>query len=182
VVTFRRIDPLYVLDLASPADPKIAGELTVPGFSDYLFPLPNDLLFGVGREVAANNQLTGVKLGLFDVSDAAQPRALASQVLGSSGSQSGLDFSSHGINLLQSGDVTRIALPVSLTSAPYAANPAHGLQRVEVDSRLRALAVRALLPSSAAGSSDLWGDRSVQVGDQLVYLSAGQVTVGGWSP
>lgn len=182
VVTFRRIDPLYVLDLASPADPKIAGELTVPGFSDYLFPLPNGLLFGVGRDVAANNQLTGVKLGLFDVSDAAQPRALASQVLGSSGSQSGLDFSSHGINLLQSGDVTRIALPVSLTSAPYAANPAHGLQRVEVDSRLRALAVRALLPSPAAGSSDLWGDRSVQVGDQLVYLSAGQVTVGGWSP
>jgi hypothetical protein len=47
---------------------------------------------------------------------------------------------------------------------------------------LRALAVGALLPSSAAGSSDLWGDRSVQVGDQLVYLSAGQVTVGGWSP
>jgi hypothetical protein len=182
VVTFRRVDPLYVIDLSSPADPRIAGELTVPGFSDYLFPLANGLLFGVGKDITANNQLGGVKLGLFDVSDPAQPRAIGAQVLGSSGSASGLDFSSHGINLLQRGDTMRIALPVSLTSTPYAANPAHGLQRVEVDTRSGTLTARALLPSPAAGSSDLWGDRSAQIGDQLVYLSGGQVTVAGWSP
>jgi len=37
VVTFRQTDPLYVLDLSNPADPRAAGELQIPGFSDYLF-------------------------------------------------------------------------------------------------------------------------------------------------
>lgn len=182
VVTFRRVDPLYVLDLSSAADPKLAGELTVPGFSDYLFPLPNGLLFGVGKDITANNQIGGVKLGLFDVADPSRPQALASLALGSSGSLSGLDFSSHGINLMQRGDTMRIALPVSLTSAPYAVNPARGLQRIEVDTLARTMAARAQLIPPGTASPDLWGDRSLQLGDQLVYLSAGQIGIGNWLP
>ena len=48
VVTFRRTDPLYVLDLSNPADPKTVGELEIPGYSDYLFPVGDGLLLGVG--------------------------------------------------------------------------------------------------------------------------------------
>ena len=180
LVTFRRIDPLFVLDLSNATDPKVAGELTVPGFSDYLFPLPNGLLFGVGKDITAGGQLGGVKLGLFDVSDAAQPQAIDTRTLGSSGSLSGLDFSSHGINLMQRGAVTRIALPVRVTSAPWATNPTHGLQRIEVDTGTRTLTLKSMLAAPPSPYDDIWGDRSVQIEDKLVFLSYGQIAVADW--
>jgi uncharacterized secreted protein with C-terminal beta-propeller domain len=181
VVTFRRIDPLYVLDLANPADPRIAGSLEVPGFSDWLYPLNEALLFGVGREVDALGRLGGLRLGLFDVGDAANPKALDARTLGAAGSQSALDTSSHGLNWLQRGSVARIALPVTLTAAPFAASPAHGLQRIEVDTTARTLAIKSLLNAPASAPyPDLWSDRSLQLGDTLVYFTQGQVLSAPW--
>jgi len=71
VVTFRQVDPLYVLDLANPRNPKIAGELKIPGYSAYLHPINADTLIGVGKE---DNK---VKISLFDVSDPYNPREIA---------------------------------------------------------------------------------------------------------
>ncbi len=68
-VTFERIDPLYVIDLSDPADPSIAGELEVTGFSDFLHPVSDDLLLGLGTA----NATGAVKLELFDVSDLTRP-------------------------------------------------------------------------------------------------------------
>lgn len=67
VVTFRQIDPFYVLNLSIPTAPKMVGELKIPGYSAYLEALGNDLVLGVGREGNA------VKLSLFDVSNPAKP-------------------------------------------------------------------------------------------------------------
>jgi hypothetical protein len=67
-VTFLQIDPLYTLDLADPAVPKVAGELEVPGVSTYLHPVGEDRLLAVGRNAAG-----GVDLSLFDVGDFAAP-------------------------------------------------------------------------------------------------------------
>lgn len=182
LVTFRRVDPLYVLDLSQASDPRVAGSLEVPGFSDYLFPLPQGLLLGVGREIDSGGRLGGLRLGLFDVSNAAQPRALDARTLGVAGSQSALDFSSHGINWLQRGAVARIGLPVALTSVPYAAPSQHGLQRIEVDSAARTMTLRPMLPAPADATPypNLWGDRSLQIEDKLIYLTQGQVGVAGW--
>jgi Beta propeller domain len=182
LVTFRTVDPLYVLDLSDPTDPQIAGSLQVTGFSDYLFPLTDSLLFGVGRDVDASNHLGGNKLGLFDVSDPAQPTALATLTVGASGSQTALDYSSHGLNWLQSGNVARIGLPMLVTAASGDPSPQHGLQRIEVDSQAQSLALKALLPAPANPASypNLWGDRSLQIGSKLVYLTEGQIVVADW--
>ncbi|MBI3443385.1 beta-propeller domain-containing protein [Candidatus Woesebacteria bacterium] len=67
VVTFRQIDPFYVLDLSNPASPRRTGELKIPGFSSYLHPINKDKIIGVGQE----NQ--NVKISLFDVSDPVSP-------------------------------------------------------------------------------------------------------------
>ncbi len=67
VVTFREIDPFYVLDLSDAGNPSIEGELKIPGFSSYLHPLKQDLILGVGEEDGR------VKLSLFDVSDPSNP-------------------------------------------------------------------------------------------------------------
>lgn len=68
VVTFRQTDPFYVLDLKNPKDPKLAGELKIPGYSSYLHPLEKNIILGVGMEGGS------VKLSLFDVSDPKNPK------------------------------------------------------------------------------------------------------------
>jgi hypothetical protein len=185
VVTFRQVDPLYVLDLTNPADPKVAGELEMPGFSDLLLPLPNGLLFGVGREADEFGLTTGVKVALFDVADATRPRLLANQVFGARGSASGVDYTAHALNLLQVGNVTRLALPMLLRSTDFGPDVTRGLHRFEVDTTARTLSHRGTLAAAPSNSDfifDLSGDRSLQLGDTLFYLSQGQLLGQPWAP
>ncbi len=77
VVTFRQVDPFYVVDLSDPADPRVVGELKIPGFSSYLHPLGDGLVLGVGSDATDQGRVTGAKVSLFDVSDPASPTELA---------------------------------------------------------------------------------------------------------
>ncbi|MCS5587284.1 MAG: beta-propeller domain-containing protein [Porticoccaceae bacterium] len=77
LVTFERIDPLYVLDLSTPTDPLISGELEVTGFSDFLHPVNDELLMGLGQDESGL-----VKLELFNVADMASPYSLGTVALG----------------------------------------------------------------------------------------------------
>jgi len=67
VVTFKQIDPFYVIDLSDAKNPKMAGELKIPGFSSYLHPITKDKILGIGGEQGK------VKISLFDVSDSSNP-------------------------------------------------------------------------------------------------------------
>ena len=88
VVTYRRQDPLWVIDLKDPRHPRLLGELHVPGWSDFLFPRGTDRLLAVGR----GNNGRGVSVSLFDVSDPTAPRRLQELTLGTTSSwQSGGD-------------------------------------------------------------------------------------------
>jgi len=102
VVTFKQVDPLFVIDLSSPKAPKVLGELKVPGFSQYLHPIGDDLVVGIGRSVSdvirrdenGNEIVTGavtagIKLSLFDVKDPMNPKEINHIILGTSGSYSG---------------------------------------------------------------------------------------------
>ncbi|MBV9889861.1 MAG: beta-propeller domain-containing protein [Rhizobacter sp.] len=182
LVTFRTIDPLYVLDLSNPADPRTAGSLDVTGFSDYLFPLSDALLFGVGRSVDANGRAGGIQLGVFHVADPSQPKALATTNLGTAGSQTALDASSHGLNWLQIPGMARIGLPVVVRADPFDPSPQHGLQRIEVDTMSGSMALKALLaaPGGPTQYPDVTTDRSLQLGAKLVYLTEGQLVVADW--
>ncbi|MBL8331061.1 MAG: beta-propeller domain-containing protein [Rubrivivax sp.] len=181
LVTFRQIDPLYVLDLADPADPRIAGELEIPGFSDSLLPLGDGLLLGVGREVGAQGQWQGVKLALFDVRDASRPALLRSMVLGARGSSTALDFSTHGLNVHRVGSQIRLALPMSLTLSDESVQPEQALHRFNVDALARTLNPRPALGAPPGSNGwDLWGDRSLQIGDAVFYLSQGSLRGAPW--
>ncbi len=78
VVTFKQIDPFYVLDLSSPNNPEMKGELKIPGYSSYLHPLKDNLILGIGRD---NSSPTGrgwnLKASLFDVSNPSNPQEVA---------------------------------------------------------------------------------------------------------
>lgn len=69
-VTFRETDPLFSVDFSAPENPKIIGQLKIPGFSDYLHYYGDGKLLGIGMDVDEETQITGgVKLTMFDVSD-----------------------------------------------------------------------------------------------------------------
>jgi len=76
-VTFRQIDPFYVLDLSDPTDPKVSGELKIPGFSTYLHPIGDDYVLGVGQNATEEGRTTGLKVSLFKVTDPTNPTEVA---------------------------------------------------------------------------------------------------------
>jgi hypothetical protein len=85
VVTFRQVDPLYVVDLADPQAPRVTGELKITGYSAYLHPLSATRLLGVGQDATQEGRRLGPQLSLFDVGDPAQPKLLDRAALGASG-------------------------------------------------------------------------------------------------
>ena len=73
VVTFRQIDPLYTIDLSDPTDPRLLGELKIPGFSSYLHPIDDRHLLGVGTDGDEEGRTFGPAVSVFDVSDLSNP-------------------------------------------------------------------------------------------------------------
>ncbi len=82
VVTFRQTDPLFVIDLKDPTNPRVAGELKIPGFSSYLHPFGEGYLLGVGQSGTETGQITGAQLSLFDVRDPSKPTQVATLPIG----------------------------------------------------------------------------------------------------
>ena len=76
VVTFRQTDPLYAIDLTDPAAPRLLGELKIPGFSEYLHPLGEHRLIGLGQDATLAGRVRGAQAALFDVTDLTNPRQL----------------------------------------------------------------------------------------------------------
>jgi len=93
LVTFRKIDPLFVIDLKNPDEPRVLGELKITGYSDYLHPYDENHIIGVGKETVAAEQgdfswYQGVKISLFDVSDVENPKEIDKYEIGHRGTDS----------------------------------------------------------------------------------------------
>ncbi|PIC71157.1 hypothetical protein CSV77_03720 [Sporosarcina sp. P16b] len=106
MVTFRETDPLFVMDVADPNNPKVLGELKIPGFSNYLHPLDEGHLIGFGYETIAKKnpqggapiiQTGGMKISVFDVTDFANPKETASEVIGGQGTYSSVQHDHHAL-------------------------------------------------------------------------------------
>jgi uncharacterized secreted protein with C-terminal beta-propeller domain len=90
LVTFKQVDPFYVLDLSDPAHPRQAAELKVSGYSDYLHPVGGGRLLGVGEDVAGS-RVDGLQVSLYDVSDLSHPRRIANVVRHHTPGESNID-------------------------------------------------------------------------------------------
>jgi uncharacterized secreted protein with C-terminal beta-propeller domain len=91
LVTFQNTDPLFVINLTDPTAPTILGNLTVPGYSDYLHPYDDNHLIGVGKETNETESgyfawYQGIKISLFDVSNVSNPVQMAYVTIGDRGS------------------------------------------------------------------------------------------------
>lgn len=88
VVTFQQTDPFYTLDLSDPSDPQAVGELEIPGFSNYLHPIGDNLILGVGQGADETGRTLGLQISLFDVSDFSQPLRVQNYLEGGDGGYS----------------------------------------------------------------------------------------------
>lgn len=92
MVTFKQMDPLFAIDLSDPRNPKILGELKIPGFSNYLHPYDENILIGFGKDTGESEwggvQTKGLKLSLFDVSDVSDLKEIDTYIMGDAGSDS----------------------------------------------------------------------------------------------
>jgi len=74
LVTFRLVDPLFAVDMSDPTDPQVAGELKISGFSNYLHPVGEDYILGIGFDAdPETGRQLGLQVSLFDVSDLDNP-------------------------------------------------------------------------------------------------------------
>jgi uncharacterized secreted protein with C-terminal beta-propeller domain len=91
LVTFKKTDPLFVLDLYRPDQPRILGELKIPGFSSYLHRIDPDHLLSIGFDANDHGSFAyfdGLLLQLFDVSSPTDPKLLFKEKIGTRGSSS----------------------------------------------------------------------------------------------
>ena len=100
MVTFKETDPLFVIDVSTPAAPKVLGELKIPGFSNYLHPLNENHLIGFGYDtklIPVKGEeprvvTGGMKISLFDVSDFSNRKEKDTEIIGGSGTYSPLQY------------------------------------------------------------------------------------------
>jgi uncharacterized secreted protein with C-terminal beta-propeller domain len=91
LVTFKKIDPFFVIDLSDPTSPTVLGELKIPGYSDYLHPYDANHIIGLGKDAYDMGDFAwfqGVKLSMFDVTDVANPKEISTYIIGDRGTES----------------------------------------------------------------------------------------------
>ncbi|MCL1845486.1 MAG: beta-propeller domain-containing protein [Defluviitaleaceae bacterium] len=91
MVTFFIVDPFFVIDLSDPYNPRVLGELKIPGYSDYLHPFGENLILGIGKDTIERGGIAweqGLRMTMFDVSDFYNPVDLFYIIVGGRGSTS----------------------------------------------------------------------------------------------
>ncbi|MCL2748120.1 MAG: beta-propeller domain-containing protein [Oscillospiraceae bacterium] len=189
VVTFRQVDPLFSLDLSDPKNPRVTGELKIPGFSQYMHPVGEDLMVGFGRHTAeifmrhddGTEEVVGVtdagmKISLFDVSDPENPLEIDVLLLGQSSYSEATD---NPRAMMVDAKRGLFGFPFESYDWDSSSKSWGGGMVVGVEGR--SLVVRAELKDNQWGSGS-WGSRLCYIGDTL-YLcyNASDVTAYSYS-
>jgi hypothetical protein len=114
VVTFRQTDPLYTVDLSDPVRPRVAGSLSLTGYSAYLHPVSGSELIGIGQSADSMGHVGGMQVSLFDVTDLAAPTRVASYAL--AGSTSTAEFDPHAFLYWPSASLVVVPLDAGMQS------------------------------------------------------------------
>ncbi len=189
VVTFRNMDPLFVLDLSNPANPMVTGELKIPGFSNYLHPVADNYLIGVGvdtrevytkdengNEIVTGFETGGLKLSLFDVSDPYNPKEVDTLVIGKQGSYSEAQYNHKAFTWWPEKQVAMFSAQIN-TAEKYGDwnSWTEGAVMVEVSNGR--LSLKGILPSSDSGVywSYYTPTRITYINDIVYYLQMGKL-------
>jgi len=208
LVTFRQTDPLYVIDMGNPADPKIAGELEIEGYSDYLEPIGRNHLLGIGKDaVAAGNPgdgrgawVQGVKLSLFNVENPREPFEVQSVIVGQRGTQAEALNNHRAITVQRATDQhpTRVSFGIDVhgrsdagsnypspqTWYQWSYTGLHGFDIRDGDDAGITPRGALIVESASSGEQSYgpqqYGDRAVMVNDSVFYVHGKDVWGARW--
>ena len=124
IVTFKQVDPLFVIDLGDRTKsiaPKVLGQLKIPGVSKYMHPIDENHIIGFGLDSVENENsnnawFQGLKMSIFDVSDVENPKELDKVIIGDRGSSSELEYDHKA--LLFDKEKAIIGFPVTIAEIP----------------------------------------------------------------
>lgn len=115
IVTFKKTDPLFTVDLSDPRNPVLAGELKIPGFSTYIHMMDADHLLTIGFDADDQGSFgwfQGIELQVFDVSDMSNPAQMHKEIIGTRGTSSEATANHLAFNYFPPKDV--LALPMAI--------------------------------------------------------------------
>jgi len=121
MVTFKKVDPLFVIDVSDPTNPTVLGKLKIPGYSDYLHPIDKDHLIGIGKDSIESTYgdfawYQGLKMAIFDVSDVENPVEMHKIIIGDRGTES---YALHDHKaFLYNKEKELLVLPILLAEIP----------------------------------------------------------------
>ncbi len=162
IVTFLRVDPLFVIDLSDPAKPSIAGEIKVPGWSTHIEPL-GDLLFAIGWE--SNTPIAS----LFDVADPAAPQLLRRLILGDSATYSEALWDEKALKVLPDAGLAMIPLS---SYAKKSGEPKSVVQLIDIDTKTRDIFLRGQIDQQFdARRADLLGNAVVSISQRKMVAA-----------
>lgn len=188
IVTFRNMDPLFVFDLSDPKNPVLTGELTMPGFSNYLHPVGENLILGIGAdtyniyrkdstgaEVIIGTQQGGIKFSLFDISDMGNPKEVSKYVIGDAGSSSEAFYNHRAIMVDEAAGNVAIDAYLNFDLQTNQSRQA----AVIINFNNNKLSLKGTLdsePSGVYGNDIPYARRIIYIGDELYYVQDGRIS------
>lgn len=198
IVTFRRTDPLYVINLANPTSPFIEGELEIPGYSGYLQPINENFVLGIGQQIDPNapigevivdqpntDFIEGAKAELYDVSNPNQPSVAATLVYPNVYSAAEWDY--RALTQLKTSDTNyRFAFPLGgwteITNddevKEWTYHQSMQLIELDISGQGTLTNIGALEPESDYYGQ--WGDRAVLHDDLVYYIRGNHIWQSYW--
>ncbi len=203
-VTFRVTDPLYVIDLSDPRNPFVSGELKIEGYSDYLHPVSDSLLLGLGKDAIADTTgdfdrgawYQGLKLSLIDVSNPSSAVEVDKMIIGKRGSESPALADHHAFTYLPADRSGSLAIPVRLHDGNYDyGEPGKpwswyqwqhsGLYLFDVDISTGTLSEAGYMEvanrNTTGDTVSIHQDRSLLAGDAVYYVNGDKVYGAFWN-
>lgn len=162
LVTFRQVDPLFVIDLSVPTNPRVLGMLHIPGFSSYLHSVDGTHILGIGTEN------TSAKVAVFDVSDPENPVEVSRYVIGNLSWSSAWDYKS----ILFDREKGLLVIPVSVINDPWYYNWSSDAYVFNVSGE-----TGIVLKGIVGHGDSTWISRSMYIGDYLYTVSESMIKV-----
>lgn len=170
VVTFRQVDPLYVVDLSDPTNPAVKGQLEITGYSAYLHPIGPGRLLGIGQEATPEGRRAGVQASIFDVSDPSSPKLVTRSVVGAN-SYTSAEYDHHAFLYWPAAKLAVIPLNVYDQNQQF-----NGAIGMHVEDKGISEVGRMQPPAQNGGYSP-GIDRTIVIGDKLYAVSYAGVLV-----
>ncbi len=161
LVTYRRIDPLFAINLSDPENPEIIGYVKIPGYSEYLHPYKNNLLIGIGIETDENGRPLGLKISIFNTTDLKDTKEASTIVLKDDYITSPVLYDYHAFVLNYEKNYMLIPIYRVMGS---------GIYMITIDPHTGKLTVKGYIPLS-------YPERALYIGDYIYAIGYNKLIV-----